>query len=86
MGFMVLWVSWFHRIHGSMSYVECLWFHGFRGIIGLVVLWVSWFGGFRSVIGFMRFHWFRVFMSVMVSRVSQFHGFCFIGFMDEYLS
>ena len=54
--------------------------------IGLVVLWVSWFGGFRSVIGFMRFHWFRVFMSVMVSRVSQFHGFRFIGFMDECLS
>ena len=51
-----------------------------------MVLWVSWFGGFRSVIGFMRFHWFRVFMSVMVSRVSQFHGFRFIGFMDECLS
>ena len=50
---MVSWVTWFY---------ECLWFPGFRGIIGLVVLWVSWFGVFRSVIGFMRFHWFRVFI------------------------
>ena len=45
MGFVVSWVSWFHKICGFTGLVVL---HGFRGVKGFAVLRVSWFHGFHT--------------------------------------